>query len=53
MDGLKVPGRTKDVTVIGLGMSTLDDEEKAVAAEAHAAAGRGAGEGFLLPLGPL
>jgi Zn-dependent M28 family amino/carboxypeptidase len=35
MDGLNVLGRTKDVTVIGLGMSTLDDEVKAVAAEQH------------------
>lgn len=33
MDGLNVLGRTKDITVIGLGMSTLDEEVKAVAAE--------------------
>jgi Zn-dependent M28 family amino/carboxypeptidase len=33
MDGLNVLGRTKDVTVIGLGMSTLDAEVEKVAAE--------------------
>jgi len=33
MDGMDVLGRTKDITVIGLGMSTLDDVVKAVAAE--------------------
>jgi Zn-dependent M28 family amino/carboxypeptidase len=33
MDGLNVLGRTKDLSVIGLGMSTLDDEVKVVAAE--------------------
>jgi len=35
MDGLNVLGRTKDVEVIGLGMSTLDDDLKAMAAEQH------------------
>lgn len=33
MDGLNVNGRTRDITVIGLGMSTLDDYVKAVASE--------------------
>ena len=33
MDGLNVLGRTKDITVIGLGMSTLDEYVKATAAE--------------------
>ncbi len=32
MDGMNVHGRTKDVTVVGLGMSTLDDELKRAAA---------------------
>jgi Zn-dependent M28 family amino/carboxypeptidase len=33
MDGLNVHGRTKDVTLIGLGASELDDYAKAAAAE--------------------
>ncbi|MGD0922049.1 MAG: M28 family metallopeptidase [Terriglobia bacterium] len=33
MDGLNVRGKTKDIIVVGLGMSTLDDYVKAVAAE--------------------
>ncbi len=33
MDGMNVLGRTRDVTVTGLGMSTLDDYVKAVATE--------------------
>jgi Zn-dependent M28 family amino/carboxypeptidase len=33
MDGLNVHGRTRDIEVIGLGMSTLDDEVQTVAAE--------------------
>jgi Zn-dependent M28 family amino/carboxypeptidase len=33
MDGLNVLGKTKDLIVVGLGMSTLDDYVKAVAAE--------------------
>ncbi len=33
IDGPNVLGRTRDVTIIGLGMSTLDDVAKAVAAE--------------------
>jgi Zn-dependent M28 family amino/carboxypeptidase len=33
MDGLNLLGRTKDIEVIGLGQSTLDDVAKAVAAE--------------------
>jgi Zn-dependent M28 family amino/carboxypeptidase len=33
MDGLNVLGKTNDLTVVGLGMSTLDDYVKAVAAE--------------------
>jgi Zn-dependent M28 family amino/carboxypeptidase len=33
MDAMNVLGRTKDVTIIGLGMSTLDDVARAVAAE--------------------
>ena len=33
MDGLNVLGRTKDIEVIGLGQSTLDDVLQAVAAE--------------------
>jgi Zn-dependent M28 family amino/carboxypeptidase len=33
MDGLNVRGKTKDITIVGLGMSTLDDYVKAVAAE--------------------
>ncbi len=33
MDGLNVYGRTRDVTVIGLGNSTLDEHVRAVAAE--------------------
>jgi len=33
MDGMNVLGRTKDIEVIGLGQSTLDDVVKAVAAE--------------------
>jgi len=33
MDGLNVYGRTRDITVIGLGMSTLDDYVKAAATE--------------------
>lgn len=33
MDGLNVLGRTRDITVIGLGNSTLDDFVQAVAAE--------------------
>jgi len=33
MDGLNVRGRTKDITLIGFGNSTLDDHVKAVAAE--------------------
>jgi Zn-dependent M28 family amino/carboxypeptidase len=33
MDVLNVYGRTHDITVVGLGMSTLDDYVKAVAAE--------------------
>jgi len=33
MDGMDVLGRTKDITIIGLGMSTLDDVVKAVGAE--------------------
>ncbi|MBZ5545501.1 MAG: M20/M25/M40 family metallo-hydrolase, partial [Acidobacteriia bacterium] len=33
MDAMNVLGRTKDITLIGLGMSTLDDVAKAVAAE--------------------
>jgi Zn-dependent M28 family amino/carboxypeptidase len=33
MDGLNVLGKTKDITVIGLGMSTLDEYVKSVAAE--------------------
>ena len=33
MDGLNVLGRTRDITVIGLGNSTLDDYIQAVAAE--------------------
>ena len=33
MDGLNVWGRTKDIVVVGLGNSTLDDYVKAVAAE--------------------
>ena len=31
MDELNVYGRTRDITVLGLGMSTLDDDAKAVA----------------------
>jgi Zn-dependent M28 family amino/carboxypeptidase len=33
MDAMNVLGRTRDVTIVGLGMSTLDDVAKAVAAE--------------------
>jgi Zn-dependent M28 family amino/carboxypeptidase len=33
MDAMNVLGRTKDMTLIGLGMSTLDDVAKAVAAD--------------------
>jgi Zn-dependent M28 family amino/carboxypeptidase len=33
MDGLNVYGRTRDITVIGLGNSTLDEHVRAVAAE--------------------
>jgi Zn-dependent M28 family amino/carboxypeptidase len=33
MDGINVLGRTRDIEIIGLGQSTLDDEVKAVAAE--------------------
>ena len=33
MDGLNVLGRTKDIEVIGMGQSTLEDVAKAVAAE--------------------
>jgi Zn-dependent M28 family amino/carboxypeptidase len=33
MDGLNVYGRTRDITIIGLGNSTLDDLVKTVAAE--------------------
>ncbi len=33
MDGLNVYGRTRDITVIGLGHSTLDEHVRAVAAE--------------------
>jgi Zn-dependent M28 family amino/carboxypeptidase len=33
MDGLNVLGKTKDITVVGLGMSTLDEYVKAVATE--------------------
>ena len=33
MDGLNVWGRTRDIVVVGLGNSTLDDTVKAVAAE--------------------
>jgi Zn-dependent M28 family amino/carboxypeptidase len=33
MDAMNVLGRTKDITIIGLGMSTLDDAVKAVADE--------------------
>ena len=33
MDGLNTLGKTKDISVVGLGMSTLDDYVKAVAAE--------------------
>jgi Zn-dependent M28 family amino/carboxypeptidase len=33
MDALNVLGKTKDLSVVGLGMSTLDDYVKAVAAE--------------------
>ena len=33
MDGLNVWGRTKDIVVVGLGNSTLDDYVRAVAAE--------------------
>jgi Zn-dependent M28 family amino/carboxypeptidase len=33
MDGLNVWGRTRDIVVVGLGNSTLDDDVKAVAAE--------------------
>lgn len=33
MDGLNTLGKTKDLIVVGLGMSTLDDLAKAVAAE--------------------
>jgi Zn-dependent M28 family amino/carboxypeptidase len=32
LDALNVSGRTKDITVVGLGNSTLDDDVKAVAA---------------------
>jgi len=33
MDGLNVLGKTKDIIVVGLGMSTVDDYVKSVAAE--------------------
>ena len=33
MDGLNVLGRTRDIEIIGLGQSTLDDVVQAVAAE--------------------
>src|SRR5207302_5362744 len=33
MDGLNVHGKTKDLTLIGLGASDLDDDAKAAAAE--------------------
>jgi Zn-dependent M28 family amino/carboxypeptidase len=33
MDGLNARGKTKDIIVVGLGMSTLDDYVKTIAAE--------------------
>ena len=55
MDGVNQWGRTRDITVIGLGNSTLDEELRAVAARdgPHAVARPGAGEGLLLPQRPL
>ena len=55
MDGLNMLGRTKDIEIIGLGQSTLDD----VRASRSGGAGKGGqtrcrtGKGFLLPLRPL
>ena len=55
IDGVNQWGRTKDITVIGLGASDLDDYLRDAARRAgpHAAAGSGAGEGLLLPLRSL
>ena len=55
MDALNVNGRTKDLAIIGLGASELDDYARAAAKEQGrvAEAGRRAGEGLLLPLRSL
>ena len=52
---MNVWGRTKDLTVIGLGASDLDDYARDAAAEQGRVlhARRRAGEGLLLPLRPL
>ena len=55
LDGLNVAGRTKDLTIVGLGLSTLDDTF--AACRRRAGPGRSprpdAREGLLLPLRPL
>ena len=55
IDGVNQWGRTKDITIIGLGASDLDDyaTRRGSRTEARAAARPGIGEGLLLPLGPF
>ena len=55
MDGLNIYGRTKDLTVVGLGASDLDDyaAEAAGGAGARVAGRPEAGERRVLPIGPL
>ena len=55
IDGVNQWGRTKDLTVVGLGASDLDDYLRAAAAEQGRTlrAGSRAGKGFLLPVRSL
>ncbi len=55
MDEINVWGRTKDITIIGLGASDLDDYAAGRGGRAgpHADAGLRAGKGLLLPVGSL
>ena len=55
VDGINQWGRTKDLTVVGLGASDLDDYAQAAAAEQGRMLepGRRAGEGLLLPIRSL
>ena len=54
IDGVNIWGRTRDVPVIGLGKSSLDDWIRAIAEAQGAGRGPGGlpGQGRLLPLGP-